>query len=119
MKLEGTHQLHALRERVYQSLVDPQVLQRCIPGCERLQRSEEHTSELQSSMYLVCRLLLEKKNTTRRPAKTSRTMASIPKTTTATITRNATHAKTRAETPATAADKPESSSSHRRCAPTR
>src|SRR5437763_1893223 len=26
------------------------------------QRSEEHTSELQSPMYLVCRLLLEKKN---------------------------------------------------------
>src|SRR5437879_6680029 len=25
------------------------------------QRSEEHTSELQSPMYLVCRLLLEKK----------------------------------------------------------
>src|SRR3712207_8361058 len=32
---------------------------------ERLgvQRSEEHTSELQSRQYLVCRLLLEKKNT--------------------------------------------------------
>src|SRR3712207_7889076 len=29
---------------------------------ERLQRSEEHTSELQSRQYLVCRLLLEKKN---------------------------------------------------------
>src|SRR5437879_10615515 len=28
----------------------------------RLLRSEEHTSELQSPMYLVCRLLLEKKN---------------------------------------------------------
>src|SRR5436189_3040455 len=28
---------------------------------EFLQRSEEHTSELQSPMYLVCRLLLEKK----------------------------------------------------------
>src|SRR5437879_13442565 len=27
-------------------------------------RSEEHTSELQSPMYLVCRLLLEKKNGT-------------------------------------------------------
>src|SRR3712207_8191278 len=27
-----------------------------------LQRSEEHTSELQSRQYLVCRLLLEKKN---------------------------------------------------------
>src|SRR5437879_9749395 len=29
-----------------------------------LQRSEEHTSELQSPMYLVCRLLLEKKTAT-------------------------------------------------------
>src|SRR3712207_4587524 len=28
------------------------------------QRSEEHTSELQSRQYLVCRLLLEKKKTT-------------------------------------------------------
>src|SRR3712207_6878623 len=28
---------------------------------ERLHRSEEHTSELQSRQYLVCRLLLEKK----------------------------------------------------------
>src|SRR2546422_5003153 len=30
------------------------------PGLER-QRSEEHTSELQSRLHLVCRLLLEKK----------------------------------------------------------
>src|SRR2546426_7853274 len=29
---------------------------------ERLNRSEEHTSELQSPCNLVCRLLLEKKN---------------------------------------------------------
>src|SRR5437762_5659682 len=29
-------------------------------------RSEEHTSELQSPMYLVCRLLLEKKKTTQK-----------------------------------------------------
>src|SRR3712207_7535325 len=28
---------------------------------EQAQRSEEHTSELQSRQYLVCRLLLEKK----------------------------------------------------------
>src|SRR3712207_7862621 len=28
-----------------------------------VKRSEEHTSELQSRQYLVCRLLLEKKNT--------------------------------------------------------
>src|SRR3712207_6910302 len=32
------------------------------PGHDRpVQRSEEHTSELQSRQYLVCRLLLEKK----------------------------------------------------------
>src|SRR3712207_8949461 len=30
----------------------------------RDRRSEEHTSELQSRQYLVCRLLLEKKKTT-------------------------------------------------------
>src|SRR3712207_8507948 len=29
---------------------------------ESRERSEEHTSELQSRQYLVCRLLLEKKN---------------------------------------------------------
>src|SRR3712207_7121637 len=31
-------------------------------------RSEEHTSELQSRQYLVCRLLLEKKNLTSSPS---------------------------------------------------
>src|SRR3712207_8336170 len=39
-------------------------------------RSEEHTSELQSRQYLVCRLLLEKKKgppTTMLPRPTSRT----------------------------------------------
>src|SRR3712207_8896726 len=44
-----------------------------LPAQERVQglslqvlhhRSEEHTSELQSRQYLVCRLLLEKKNNT-------------------------------------------------------
>src|SRR5437879_10622135 len=30
-------------------------------GLDNCVRSEEHTSELQSPMYLVCRLLLEKK----------------------------------------------------------
>ena len=43
MKLEGSHQLDAPRERVYQSLVNPEVLQRCIPGCERLDKTAENT----------------------------------------------------------------------------
>src|SRR3712207_7851209 len=33
------------------------------PAFNRSGRSEEHTSELQSRQYLVCRLLLEKKKT--------------------------------------------------------
>src|SRR5437879_10304060 len=38
------------------------ILRRIVQNHERLSlRSEEHTSELQSPMYLVCRLLLEKK----------------------------------------------------------
>src|SRR3712207_7899817 len=37
---------------------------------QEIERSEEHTSELQSRQYLVCRLLLEKKKpTTKRPAR--------------------------------------------------
>src|SRR2546426_5088614 len=38
-----------------------------IQGNLREQRSEEHTSELQSPCNLVCRLLLEKKKNTGRP----------------------------------------------------
>src|SRR3712207_8141660 len=48
---------------------DERVLVYCHAGCTLtgivaalgLRRSEEHTSELQSRQYLVCRLLLEKK----------------------------------------------------------
>src|SRR3712207_6880793 len=40
----------------------------------RISRSEEHTSELQSRQYLVCRLLLEKKN----PSLLQPTPRSIP-----------------------------------------
>src|SRR5260370_18591031 len=36
------------------------------------ERSEEHTSELQSHLNLVCRLLLEKKKKTKKPNKTKR-----------------------------------------------
>src|SRR3712207_7369901 len=36
---------------------------RDLGAVDRDRRSEEHTSELQSRQYLVCRLLLEKNNT--------------------------------------------------------
>src|SRR3712207_8749419 len=37
----------------------------CCWSAKNTARSEEHTSELQSRQYLVCRLLLEKKKLTR------------------------------------------------------
>src|SRR5437879_9544615 len=43
---------------IYQGKIDKTLFQAQL---EALGRSEEHTSELQSPMYLVCRLLLEKK----------------------------------------------------------
>src|SRR3712207_7909516 len=48
-----------------------------VPGLvDRLERSEEHTSELQSRQYLVCRLLLEKKKINSSHAKISNTVLS-------------------------------------------
>src|SRR3712207_7159495 len=44
------------------------------PGGQSNPRSEEHTSELQSRQYLVCRLLLEKKKTTYYSLQRSRTL---------------------------------------------
>ena len=43
MKIEGTHHFNAPRDRVYQSLTNQEVLQRCIPGCERLEKTAENT----------------------------------------------------------------------------
>src|SRR5687767_15208716 len=59
--------------RAHESWIDPLVhrARKCGPDAVRRapraarhagRRSEEHTSELQSLAYLVCRLLLEKKN---------------------------------------------------------
>src|SRR2546425_9494381 len=41
-------------------------------------RSEEHTSELQSLAYLVCRLLLEKKKRQNRPQSVSQALSGRP-----------------------------------------
>ena len=42
MKIDGTHEIRASRERVYQALIDPAVLQRCIPGCENLDKTGDN-----------------------------------------------------------------------------
>src|SRR2546422_1200181 len=48
-------------EPVVESLIEPVIAE---PDTSLEIRSEEHTSELQSRLHLVCRLLLEKKKTT-------------------------------------------------------
>src|SRR5256884_4802833 len=44
---------------------DLKLLEGKVNAVRTYSRSEEHTSELQSRLHLVCRLLLEKKNTDR------------------------------------------------------
>src|SRR3712207_8179209 len=53
-------------ERLMRDVTDafPRAVWRHALSLNRLPRSEEHTSELQSRQYLVCRLLLEKKKKT-------------------------------------------------------
>src|SRR3712207_6962969 len=57
----GTHAYYAARAAEYDDWYEGRGVfaARDRPGWRR---SEEHTSELQSRQYLVCRLLLEKKN---------------------------------------------------------
>src|SRR3712207_7615479 len=59
------HLRHRAREAMGRERADREVLE--VEAAARMAlfgaaRSEEHTSELQSRQYLVCRLLLEKKN---------------------------------------------------------
>lgn len=41
MKIEASYALPAHRERVFSALIDPAILQRCIPGCESLEKIGE------------------------------------------------------------------------------
>src|SRR2546423_5492548 len=50
--------------RIPRTMWRPSSRNSAITGRTAHRRSEEHTSELQSLAYLVCRLLLEKKKTT-------------------------------------------------------
>src|SRR3712207_7769936 len=61
-----------VRRRVDQRLHQEEAFHRATPG--RPGRSEEHTSELQSRQYLVCRLLLEKKKKSTPPYTTGNTL---------------------------------------------
>src|SRR5437879_10514084 len=64
-RLQIEAKLAPLRERLGELRLKEQAAQINFDQFASRNRSEEHTSELQSPMYLVCRLLLEKKKTTR------------------------------------------------------
>src|SRR5256884_3003775 len=75
----------ALRKPLVHSLPDREDRKGGVVSPRKV-RSEEHTSELQSRLHLVCRLLLEKKkNTTHHPTMTSHSLhtpstpASVPR----------------------------------------
>src|SRR3712207_7306655 len=70
--LTGAREVQLASYRQQLNRADHLVFERCVPhalfsvpqgscNVRRVRRSEEHTSELQSRQYLVCRLLLEKK----------------------------------------------------------
>src|SRR3712207_8794394 len=65
----GSHRAGRLREELQPDRGQQVLVPRAREGAQdagppgRRGRSEEHTSELQSRQYLVCRLLLEKKKT--------------------------------------------------------
>src|SRR5207247_8514810 len=52
---------HASYDRIFQTPAVENLLLASSPQLDAISRSEEHTSELQSRVDLVCRLLLEKK----------------------------------------------------------
>src|SRR2546422_4561287 len=57
------------RVRDARHLIERRLVREGGRGADRLLRSEEHTSELQSRLHLVCRLLLEKKKNMSRTSK--------------------------------------------------
>src|SRR3989441_11636193 len=59
--LDGTHRLRRNGQDINQMARLGTFAESVVCPAEMLVRSEEHTSELQSLAYLVCRLLLEKK----------------------------------------------------------
>lgn len=50
MKIEGTYTINAAPDRVYRAFTDPAILNKCMPGCERLEVTEEDRYEIALSV---------------------------------------------------------------------
>lgn len=42
MKIDGTHKIDAPREQIFDLLTNPLLLQKCIPGCEKMEQTAEN-----------------------------------------------------------------------------
>jgi uncharacterized protein len=52
LKVNGSHTVPAERERTYRLLQDPEVLARCMPGCDRLDRVGENNYQMKMKMLI-------------------------------------------------------------------
>ena len=53
MKINGTQTFPAPRQKVWEFLIDPQRLARCLPGCEKLEAVGEHEYASQMNVGLA------------------------------------------------------------------
>jgi carbon monoxide dehydrogenase subunit G len=53
MKVEGSHTIAAPRERVWEMLLDPAVLERTLPGCEKLEPDGENQFRVSAKIGLA------------------------------------------------------------------
>jgi carbon monoxide dehydrogenase subunit G len=42
MKIEGSQKFDARRDRIFAALIDPAILQKCIPGCEQMEKTGDN-----------------------------------------------------------------------------
>ena len=50
MKIEGAYTINASPDRVYRAFTDPAILRKCMPGCEKLEITEEDRYEIALSV---------------------------------------------------------------------
>ncbi len=51
MKLTGTYRVSARREQVFDALIDPGIIQKCIDGCEKMVATGDDPAESGASTY--------------------------------------------------------------------
>jgi uncharacterized protein len=53
MQISGEYTLYAPRERVWEALLDPDMLRRIVPGCERLEREDADRYRVRANVHVA------------------------------------------------------------------